>query len=146
MRPGDLDQAMRILGQWNLAPCAPTAERPDPERASLEVANALVADAGGLVIGVASYILHGGGRAETASLAVDPAWRGKGIGAMLQRARLAEMKARGVGKVRTEADRPEVVAWYVRKFGYRVAGTARKRHPFSLEDVEHWTVLELDLD
>jgi 3-keto-5-aminohexanoate cleavage enzyme len=96
-------------------------------------------------VGVASYILHGPRRAETTSLAVDPRWRGSGVGEKLHRARLAEMKALGVEEIFTETDRPEVIAWYVRKFGYRVAGTRRKKHAFSLPDVDHWTVLELSL-
>jgi hypothetical protein len=56
------------------------------------------------------------------------------------------MKALGIRHVRTEADRPETIAWYVRKFGYRVAGTVPKKHAFSLPDVGYWTVLTLDLD
>jgi predicted N-acetyltransferase YhbS len=142
MRAEDLGAAIALLARWNLAP---TPDRPDAERAGLDVANSFVAVAGDFVIGVASYILAGGDRAETASLAVDPAWRGRGVGAALQAARLAELKARGVRHVRTEADRPETIDWYVRKFGYRIAGKARKKHPFSLHDVEEWTVLELDL-
>jgi hypothetical protein len=59
--------------------------------------------------------------------------------------RLAELRAHGVERVRTESDRSAIVDWYVRKYGYRVVGTARKKHSFGLENVDHWTVLELDL-
>jgi predicted N-acetyltransferase YhbS len=145
MHASDLDRVLAILAHWNMAPLRPSAEHPMPERTGIEIGNAFVAVADGMVVGVASYILHGDGLAETASLAVDPGWRGSGIGAMLQRARLAELRARGVLTVRTEADRPEVIDWYVRKFGYRIAGKARKRHPFSVEKIDEWTVLELDL-
>ncbi|HZQ73385.1 MAG TPA: GNAT family N-acetyltransferase [Burkholderiales bacterium] len=145
MRREDLPRAMEILARWNMAPQAPSTERPHPERSSLLVENSFVALADQRLVGVASYILHGNGLAETASLAVDPGWRGAGVGALLQRARLAEMHSRGVRKVRTEADRPDAIAWYVHKFGYRITGTVRKKHPFSLEDVGEWTVLELDL-
>jgi len=31
------------------------------------------------------------------------------------------------------------------RFGYRVVGTVPKKHVFSLPDVSHWTLLELDL-
>ena len=55
------------------------------------------------------------------------------------------MKSRGIRQVLTETDRPEVVHWYVRKFGYRIASTRLKKHVFSLPDVDHWTVLELSL-
>jgi predicted N-acetyltransferase YhbS len=142
MRAEDSEAALAILARWNMAP---TPQRADAERAGLLVENSFVAVAAGAVIGVASYLMLGEGRAETASLAVHPDWRGRGVGAALQAARLAELRARGVRRVRTEADRPETIDWYVRKFGYRIAGKARKKHPFSLHDVEEWTVLELDL-
>jgi hypothetical protein len=63
----------------------------------------------------------------------------------LQSARLDEMRRRGIRRVRTEADRPETIRWYVEMFGYRIVGTNPKKHAFSLEDVDFWTVLELDL-
>jgi predicted N-acetyltransferase YhbS len=145
MRPHELGRVIEILACWNMAPVAPSADIPEPEATGLEVGSTFVALDGGRVVGVSSYVLRGADRAETASLAVDPGWRGRGIGERLQRARLAAMKARGVRHVRTETDRPETIAWYLRKFGYRVAGTAPKKHAFSLEDVPHWTVLELNL-
>ncbi|MBI3223125.1 MAG: hypothetical protein HYZ46_08735 [Nitrosomonadales bacterium] len=55
------------------------------------------------------------------------------------------MKQHGISKVRTETDRPETIDWYIKKFGYRIVGTHRKKHDFSLPDVDFWTVLELDL-
>lgn len=145
IRREEIGRVVEILAHWNMAPVAPDAARPDPERTDLEPANTLVALVCGTVVGVASYLLLGGDRAETASLAVDPLWRAKGIGERLQRARLAELRALGIRHVRTESDRPETIAWYVRKFGYRVVGTVPKKHPFSLVEVGHWTVLALEL-
>ena len=112
---------------------------------SIDIGNAFVAEAGGRIIGTCSYFLLDGGWAETASLAVDPEPRFAGVGVLLQQARLDEMRGRGVRKVRTETDRPATVRWYVRRFGYRIVGTHPKKHVFSLPDVDHWTVLELDL-
>jgi N-acetylglutamate synthase-like GNAT family acetyltransferase len=146
MREEDRPTVMKILAVWNMAPMAPTPERPDPERSTIAAdGTAFVALSGEQLIGVASYILYDRQRAETASLAVDPAWRGSGVGEQLQVARLVELKARGIEVLRTECDRPEVVDWYVRKFGYRVVGTSPKKHAFSLETADCWTVLELDL-
>jgi ribosomal protein S18 acetylase RimI-like enzyme len=145
MRPQELARVVEILAHWNMAPVAPSAACPVPEATGLEEGSTFVAVVGGGIVGVASYVLRGEDRAETASLAVDPAWRGRGIGERLQRERLAAMKARGVRRVRTETDRPETIAWYLRKFGYRVTGSVPKKHAFSLEQVPHWTVLELDL-
>lgn len=145
MRLPELGRVVEILSYWNMAPVAPGPACPDPETSGLEEGRTFVAVAGAEIVGVASYVLRGNGWAETASLAVDPAWRGRGVGESLQRSRLAAVREQGVRHVRTETDRPETIAWYLRKFGYRVAGAAPKKHAFSLGYVPHWTVLELDL-
>ena len=145
MQESDRPAAMSILSHWNMAPRPPSADVPDPERSALLVETSFVATADDVVVGVASYILHADRLAETASLAVAPAWLGSLVGEQLQNARLMELQARGVERVRTESDRREVVDWYVRKYGYRVVGTAPKKHSFGLGNVHHWTVLELDL-
>ena len=145
MREADLPAALRILGLWNMAPRPPSADVPDPERSGIELANAFVAEADGRIVGTCSYFMLGDDWAETASLAVDPAFKGGGVGALLQAARLDEMRHRGVRHVRTETDRPETIRWYVERFGYRIVGTNPKKHTFSLPDVDYWTVLELDL-
>jgi N-acetylglutamate synthase-like GNAT family acetyltransferase len=146
MRDGDLPGVLRVLAHWNMAPVAPSAEIPDPERSGIDVTRSFVAEAEGRIVGVASYILHSAQYAETASHAVEPGFRGRGVGNALQLARLREMRALGVRTVRTETDRPETIAWLVKKFGYRVVGRNPKKHAFSLAGVKEWTVLELDLD
>jgi ribosomal protein S18 acetylase RimI-like enzyme len=150
MKPEDMQAVLDILSGWNMAPLAPTEDNPDPERSAVDTGNSFVAVDGSTVdgstvVGIASYIILDEERAETASLAVDPAYRGMGIGRRLQAARLREMKKRGIRRVRTESDRPETIRWYVEKFGYRVVGTKMKKHPFSLPEVDRWTVLELEL-
>jgi ribosomal protein S18 acetylase RimI-like enzyme len=145
MKPQDLDSAMDILRAWNMAPWTASADNPNPERSGLVIENSFVALDGKRVVGVASYLERSPEEAETASLAVDPDYRGKGIGYMLQRARLDEMAGKGYTSVRTETDRPETIEWYIRKFGYRRVGTNKKKHDFSLPEVDTWTVLELDL-
>lgn len=139
----DLPEAVALLARWNMAP---RPDLPDAERSGIERANSFVATAEGRVVGVASYLVWSDDLAETASLAVSPELRGAGVGHRLQTARLDEMRARGIRRVRTETDRPETIRWYREKFGYRVVGTNPKKHAFSLEDVDHWTVLELELD
>ena len=143
MAPEDLDSVLEILAGWNMRPRDGDVEA---ERTGVEVEHSFVALDGDRIVGVASYLLLSGKLAETASLAVDPSVRGQGVGYQLQRARLQEMAARGIETVRTETDRPETIDWYVRKFGYRIVGTNPKKHDFSLSDVDHWTVLELDLE
>ena len=125
---------------------APREGERDPERSEIRVENSFVADDDGKVVGMASYIVHGPEEGETASLAVDPAYRGRGIGARLQHARLREMYRRGIRRVRTETDRPATIRWYVEKFGYERVASVPKKHEFSLKDVHEWTVLSLDLE
>jgi len=145
MRADDLEAVMDILGKWNMAPIMASASQPTPERDHVETDNTFVADLRGRLVGVASYLVRGDGRAETASLAVDPEFLGCGIGYRLQEARLEDMRARGIRHLRTESDRPEVIHWYVNKFGYRITGENPKKHPFGRLDRDYWTILELDL-
>lgn len=144
MRADDLPACMAILAQWNMAPRAPSADTPDPERSVIEVDNGFVAESGGRIVGTCSYIVQSPELSETASLAVDPGYKGGGVGYLLQQARLDEMRERGIKTVRTETDRPDTIRWYVEKFGYRIVGTNPKKHAFSLADVDRWTVLELE--
>ena len=146
MTDNDLDDAIKILSKWNMAPLAASREIPNPERSSILIENAFVACDAGKVVGVASYIDLSDTVAETASMAVDPAYKGMGVGFRLQEARLQEMIRRGFRRVLSETDRPETIDWYVRHFGYRISGTHPKKHTFSLPDVDEWTILELDLE
>lgn len=143
MRAEDVPAATAILDRWNMAP---TPDEPDAERSGIDVERSFVAVRNGTILGTASYIPLGPGEAETASLAVDPAARGLGLGYRLQAARLEAMWKNGVTRVRTETDRPETVRWYIEKFGYVQTGTNPKKHTFSLPDVDEWAVLELDLN
>lgn len=145
MTPDDLPDVIELLSKWNMAPIEPSPVNPDPERDSINIENSFVAVDESRIIGVSSYFLLSEDTAETASLAVDPEYKGKGIGYKLQKARIKEMKERGIKKVRTETDRPETIDWYIRKFGYKIIGKNKKKHHFSLENVEYWTVMELDI-
>jgi predicted N-acetyltransferase YhbS len=145
LRPEDLPAVVEVLAHWNMAPVAPSPACPVVERTALDPDTAFVALDGDRVVGVGSFWVRGDGWGETAVLAVHPQWLRQGIGGRLQAARMEEMKRRGVARVRTEADRPEAIDWYVRRFGYRATGTVPKKHPFSLVGVDRWTVLELEL-
>ena len=144
MRDDDVEPAMEILGEWDMAP---KTDDKDAERSTIRVDNSFVAEEveTDTVVGTASFIVHSETLGETASLAVDPEYRGEGIGYRLQVARLEEMRSRGIETVRTETGRPETIEWYVENFGYERVGTNPKKHDFSLPDVDEWTVLELDL-
>jgi GNAT superfamily N-acetyltransferase len=147
MSPSDLEPALAILAKWNMAPISPSAEIPDPERNDIDLPNSFVAELEGRVIGIASYLVQDTVWAETCGLAVDPDYLGCGVGHLLQQARLDEIKTRGLTRVRTEADRPEVIDWYQETFGYRRVGSRKKKAPYlGLPDRDHWTVQELRLD
>lgn len=141
----DVGPAMELLSKWNMVPVQASAAIAQPERDHLDMDNTFVACLQDKVVGVASWLPIDALRAETASLAVDPEVIGCGIGYKLQESRLAEMRSKGIRHVRTETDRPDVIRWYVTKFGYRITGTNPKKHAFSLAERDHWTVLELDL-
>jgi N-acetylglutamate synthase-like GNAT family acetyltransferase len=143
--PDDLPVVNAILEKWNMAPRAATADVPNPERESLIPEHTFVALDEGKIVGVCSYLILSKDEAETASLAVSPECKGKGVGYKLQLARLKEMKERGFKRVHTETDRPETIQWYIDKFGYKKVGTNPKKHTFSLPDVDFWTVLKLNL-
>ena len=145
MRAHDLERVTAILAFWSMAPAPASATLPDPELLAIPIDTTFVAVVDGMIVGVGSYILVGDDRGQTLVLAVDPAYHIAGIGTGLQTARLGEMKALGIVEVQTDADRPEAIEWYVKKFGYRVVGRKPKKHTFGLEGVDHWPVLELDL-
>ena len=145
MQAEDTAPAMTLLAQWNMAPVPASSSIPQPERDHLELDNTFVAMMQGRLVGVASWLRIEATRAETASLAVDREFIGCGIGQKLQEARIAEMRSRGIVHVRTEADRPDVIRWYIDKFNYRIAGTVQKKHAFGMAEQDRWTVLELQI-
>ncbi len=145
MQSEDMATAIALLAQWNMAPVQASTFIPQPERDHLELENTFVAILQGKLVGVASWLRINATSAETASLAVDREFIGCGIGQKLQEARIAEMRSKGIVQVRTEADRPDIIRWYMDKFGYRIVGTNKKKHAFSLVEQDCWTVLELEL-
>ncbi len=82
---------------------------------------------------------------KTTLLAVHPDYKGTGLGYALQARRMDALVALGVEELTTNADRPEIIAWYKKHFGYREVGTLQKFHEFGLPDVDHWTTLRTDL-
>jgi N-acetylglutamate synthase-like GNAT family acetyltransferase len=146
MKQEDTGAVIEILSKWNMAPLEPTPEIPAPEKTMIDIDNSFVALDGDRIVGVSSYRILYPEIAQTASLSVEPEYRGKHIGHELQVARLKEMKGKGIKKVITETSRPETITWYIKKFGCRVIGKRQKRHPFGYSGTDYYTVLELDLD
>lgn len=149
-RPDEWDASARVLRFANFHH-VPSPEMPafDLDRAFVAEARGVEGDAAGpdgLVVGVAGWAVLGDGRGKTTLMAVDPAWRRYGIGVELQTRRMRELRAAGCRTVVTNADLPETIAWYERKFGYRRVGTLPKLHEFGDPAVDHWTTIECDLD
>jgi len=146
MRVEDTAPAIALLAQWNMAPVQASPSIPQSECDHLELDNTFVAILRNKLVGVASWLRIDATRAETVGLAVDREFIGCGVGQKLQEARIAEMRDGGIVQVRTEADRPDVIRWYIDKFGYRIVGTHQKKHAFGLAEQDRWTVLELQLN
>ena len=118
---------------------------PSAEMGELELSRFFVARVEGRIVGAGGYELVAPRRGKTTLLAVLPEYRGMGIGAQLQEARLDAMRKAGVDTVVTNADRPPTIDWYKRAYGYREVGRLAKVVPFGDPSVGEWTTLELDL-
>lgn len=137
---GDREAILAVMEHWNMH------HVPSEEMAELDLDRFFVArDEHGEVVGASGYALLGDGQGKTTLLGVVPGYAGTGLGAALQERRLLAMAEQGVHTVTTNADRPETIAWYKRRFGYREVGELAKVHEFGLPDVDRWTTLELDL-
>jgi N-acetylglutamate synthase-like GNAT family acetyltransferase len=93
----------------------------------------------GKVVGVGGYRILDADTAKTTLLAVDPAWRGHGVGNRLQAARLDVMKAAGVKRIYTNTDDEAVIAWLERRYRFRRSGELiPKVNAFGRGDRDHW--------
>lgn len=94
-------------------------------------------------LGCCAVTERGGGTAYFGTFAVRPTGQGSGVGGRLLAA--AQEHARTAGATRMEmtvlAQRPELIAWYVRR-GYRETGRTR---PFPYDDERYGTPRRPDL-
>lgn len=115
------------------------------EMPSFPLSDCFVASVGNVIIGVGGYRILDDLRAKTTLLAVDPAWRGYGIGEMLQEARLDVMRESGATAIYTNTDDDLVIDWLTRKYGFRLTGeTIPKTCDFGRSERDHWITLVLD--
>jgi N-acetylglutamate synthase-like GNAT family acetyltransferase len=109
------------------------------EMPEFPLSECFIAVVDGTIVGVGGYRILDADTAKTTLLAVDPAWRGRGIGNLLQAARLAVMKAAGIQRIYTNTDDDEVIAWLERRHGFRRSGELiPKLRPFGRADRDHW--------
>lgn len=138
-RPTDVPGMLRVLAFVNMH------NVPSPEMPELLIDKFFVAEVDDLLVGCAGYKVLPDGKGKTTLMAVDPAYRLHGVGQRLQEMRMQKMWDLGCRSVITNADRPETIEWYERKFCYKKIGTLAKIHAFGLPHVDHWTTLESDL-
>jgi len=134
-RPSDSDRAdiLRVLQTANFDAIG-SIEMPE-----FPLSECFIALIGGSIVGVGGYRFLDADTAKTTLLAVDPAWRGKGVGNRLQTARLDVMKAAGVKRIYTNTDDDAVIAWLERRHGFRRSGELiAKLRPFGRADKDHW--------
>ena len=109
------------------------------EMPEFPLSDCFIAAVDGTIVGVGGYRILDADTAKTTLLAVDPAWRGHGVGSRLQTARLDVMKAAGVKRIYTNTDDEGVIAWLERRHGFRRSGELiPKVHPFGRADRDHW--------
>jgi len=135
----DYQGILNVMRPWNMH------HVPSLEMSEIDVNCFFVAVRGKEVVGAAGYVILSDGTAKTTLLGVLPAFNGAGIGKELQLARMREMHSLGVTILVTNADRPEVIAWYQRNFGYRPIGQVKKLMSFGDPALNQWTTLQTNL-
>ncbi len=138
--PADREAILRIMQRWNMH------HVPSLEMKELDFTCFHVARFENKIIGAAGYEILSKDRGKTTLLGVYPEFQGGGIGKALQNIRLEAMYDRGIKKVITNADRPEIIVWYKKHYGYYKIGRLKKVCSFGLDSVDYWTTLEVDLD
>lgn len=139
-KPQDHASIIKVLESWNMH------NIPSPEAEEMDLSCFFVAKIKGTIVGVAGYKILSDYEATTRLLAVYPEFQGSGIGKALQDIRLETMHEIGVKKVITYSDRPEIIVWYKKHYGYAESGRSKKLCSHGLDSVDHWTILEIDLD
>jgi uncharacterized protein (DUF849 family)/N-acetylglutamate synthase-like GNAT family acetyltransferase len=139
-RPDDREAILEILKFWNMH------HIPSVEVQELDLNCFYVARLNDKVAGASGYKILSKDTGKTTLLVIHPDLQGLGIGKTLQDARLKKMHELGVKKVTTNSDRPEIIAWYKKHYGYYEIGKIKKECSFGLETVDEWTTLELNLE
>ena len=137
---GDAAAILKVMLPWNMH------HVPSPEMEELNTERFFIARVDGKVVGAAGYEILSQELGKTTLLGVLPKFNRMGIGTQLQHTRCAAMYRLGVKRVITNADLPKTIAWYQKRFGYKVVGKLKKVASFGSPDIDHWTTLEMDLE
>ena len=135
----DLDEIIEVLRPWNLH------HIPSPEADEINFSCFFIAKVRNKIVGVSGYKLLDDNTGRTRSLAVYPEFQGSGIGKVLQDTRLEAMHRAGVKKVYTDIDRPEIILWYKKHYGYIETGQRKKRSQHGSLDTDYAAMLKFHL-
>ncbi len=135
----DRPYMMDILKEFNMH------HIPSEEIPSFDITKFYVAVVDNEIIGLSGYEYLSDTLGKTTLMAVSSTFKGTGIGKDLQEVRLRKMYKNRIKTVITNSDRPNVIAWYKKHYGYEETGLIRKYHSFGLDSVDHWTTLKMDL-
>jgi len=138
-KQSDRTAIMAILKQVNMH------NIPSQEMPELTYENYFVAKINDEVVGFCGYKILSATEAKTELMAVDRNCRGKGIGYRLQLRRMEDMIEKGIEILITNTDIPETIEWYKKNFGYQEKGKLKKLHEYSRPDIDHWTILQVNL-
>ncbi|MBD3790510.1 MAG: GNAT family N-acetyltransferase [Campylobacterales bacterium] len=136
----DYPEMIKVLTPWNMH------HIPSPEAEEIDISCFFVAKVDNKIVGVCGYKILSENKGKTRLLAVYPELKGSGIGKALQDIRLEAMYSAGVKTVVTNADRPDIILWYKKHYGYYEIGKLNKVSSHGLDNVEYWTTLEMDLE
>jgi 3-keto-5-aminohexanoate cleavage enzyme len=136
----DRDSILGVMEPWNMH------HVPSEEMEELDISCFFVATIDEKIVGASGYKLISHLQGKTTLLGVLPEYSGKGIGKLLQDARLEAMYELGAKIVITNADRPSAIKWYKKHYGYYQIGSLKKIHSFGDDSIDSWTTLEMDLN
>lgn len=134
------ENILEVMKPWNMHLV------PSDEMEELDISCFFVATIDNIIVGASGYKLLSQGQGKTTLLGVLPKYSGKGIGKLLQDARLKAMYNLGIKTVITNADRPSTIKWYKKHYGYTEIGRIAKMHSFGDDSIDSWTTLEMDLE
>lgn len=137
--PKDREEILKVMKPWNMH------HVPSEEMEELDLSCFFVAIIDDQIIGASGYKLLSNNLGKTTLLGVLPKYGSKGIGRLLQDARLEAMFNQGVKKVITNADRPTTIRWYKKHYRYFEIGNIKKVMSFGDNSVDSWTTLEMNL-
>lgn len=138
--PEERNSILSVMKPWNMH------HVPSEEMEELDLNCFFVATFENKIIGASGYKLISDTIGKTTLLGVLPESNGKGIGKLLQDARLQAMYELGIKTVITNADRPSTINWYKKNYGYYEIGKIKKVASFGDDSIDSWTTLEMNLE